>query len=73
MPKVGPRRRRGRPHGEDRDYQITDVPRFAGTAASLPRATRSEGPRRRRLVYIFSQPKHFGHAGASCFTVHVTS
>jgi hypothetical protein len=35
LPQVSPRRRRGRPHGEDRDCQITDVPRFAGTAASL--------------------------------------
>jgi hypothetical protein len=35
LPKVGPRRRRDRLHGEDRDCQITDVPRFAGTAARL--------------------------------------
>ena len=35
LPQVSPRRRRDRLHGEDRDCQITDVPRFAGTAASL--------------------------------------
>jgi hypothetical protein len=39
LPKVGLRRRRDRLHGEDRDCQITDVPRFARTAARSRRVS----------------------------------